>query len=110
MSRSRASVGFSPARWNGAREMPNFIPLWAMGSPFVRPILPRSGRLGSHRGEARVVEWGAGLVTAPRHDGARVAGAPLASSLAHAAPHPPQGVGARPGESSVARESQARNE
>jgi len=56
------------------------------------------------------VEWGAGLVTAPRHDGARVAGDPLASSLAHAAPHPPQGVGARPGESSVARESQARNE
>src|SRR5437764_15272254 len=33
MSRARASVGFSPMRWNGARKMPNFIPLWAMRSP-----------------------------------------------------------------------------
>src|SRR5262249_54740291 len=30
MSRLSASVGFSPMRWNGARKMPNFIPLWAM--------------------------------------------------------------------------------
>src|SRR6266513_3232145 len=33
MSRARASVGFSPMRWNGARKMPNFIPWWAMRSP-----------------------------------------------------------------------------
>src|SRR5437762_9162222 len=33
MSRAKASVGFSPMRWNGARKMPNFIPLWAMKSP-----------------------------------------------------------------------------
>src|SRR2546427_287469 len=30
MSRPSASVGFSPSRWNGARKIPNFIPLWAM--------------------------------------------------------------------------------
>src|SRR5437870_13181893 len=30
MSRPSASVGFSPRRWNGARKIPNFIPLWAM--------------------------------------------------------------------------------
>src|SRR5262250_3137940 len=33
MSRARASVGFSPTRWNGARKMPNFIPRCAMVSP-----------------------------------------------------------------------------
>src|SRR6185295_4688507 len=33
MSRARASVGFSPTRWKGARKMPNFIPRCAMMSP-----------------------------------------------------------------------------
>src|SRR2546422_740297 len=27
MSRARARVGFSPTRWNGARKMPNFMPV-----------------------------------------------------------------------------------
>src|SRR5258705_1776966 len=31
MSRFKASVGFSPTRWKGARKMPNLIPRWVGG-------------------------------------------------------------------------------
>src|SRR5512145_3558906 len=48
MSRLSASVGFSPTRWKGARKMPNFIPLWVMGSPMW---VGSAGRLARVDGE-----------------------------------------------------------
>src|SRR5687767_11050252 len=38
MSRARASVGFSPMRWNGARKMPNLSPLCAMAPTLAREL------------------------------------------------------------------------
>src|SRR5438552_5308899 len=45
MSRPSASVGFSPMRWNGARKMPNVMPLCAMalnGNTDTLPLEPRA--------------------------------------------------------------------
>src|SRR6266851_718170 len=48
MSRERASVGFSPIRWNGARKIPNFMPLWAMVASMLpcRPMINQTIRVG----------------------------------------------------------------
>src|SRR5882724_7327819 len=47
MSRSRASVGFSPTRWNGARKMPNFMPLWVMPGSVPECHAPSAGFAGA---------------------------------------------------------------
>src|SRR4030095_1896229 len=38
MSRSIASVGFSPILWKGARKIPNFMPLCAIPAFYCRPL------------------------------------------------------------------------
>src|SRR2546425_11965621 len=51
MSRPSASVGFSPMRWNGARKIPNFIPLWAIASSLVDQPVELAGVLTGDLGD-----------------------------------------------------------
>src|SRR3989475_10924869 len=87
MSRPSASVGFSPSRWNGARKIPNFIPLWAMNPRLLvdQPV-ELAGVLAGDLGDdvrGQVAELLGDVLRRLRPDtvGMRVAGAP------HERPH-----------------------